>query len=171
MADRVVDNSDESVPEIPEVLENVLLYALEEAKEKMAQGSDVVPFTALVVKDNLFLENHPAESPEKCFNLARHTVEHARGASAYALCYDGYVDVDEGQRDALIAEGGIPGADEGYAVGYLYRVDNNGTLTFDEEPAYIGAAPNFMIALAAPGTYTEEEMDERYLQEAPEEEE
>ena len=59
MADRVVESSDVEVPEIPEILEKVLLFSLEEAKEKMKQGADVVPFTALVVKENLFLENHP----------------------------------------------------------------------------------------------------------------
>ena len=74
MADREVESSDVEVPEIPEILEKVLLFSLDEAKEKMTQGSDVVPFTALVVKENLFIENHPADSAEECFNLARHTV-------------------------------------------------------------------------------------------------
>ena len=106
MADREVESSDVEVPEIPEILEKVLLFSLDEAKEKMTQGSDVVPFTALVVKENLFIENHPADSAEECFNLARHTVEHARGAAAYALCYDGYIEIDDGVKDALIAEGG-----------------------------------------------------------------
>ena len=59
MVDRVVESSDVEVPEIPETLEKVLLFVLEEAKEKLTQGSDVVPFTALVVKENLFIENHP----------------------------------------------------------------------------------------------------------------
>ena len=116
MPDRVVESSDVEVPEIPEILEKVLLFSLEEAKEKMTQGADVVPFTALVVKENLFLENHPGESADECFAFARHTVENARGAEAYALCYDGYVEVDDETKDALIAEGGIPGEDEGMAV-------------------------------------------------------
>ena len=51
MADREVESSDVEVPEIPEILEKVLLFSLDEAKEKMTQGSDVVPFTALVVKE------------------------------------------------------------------------------------------------------------------------
>ena len=38
MADRTVENSSEEVPEIPEMLENVLLFALDEAKEKMEEG-------------------------------------------------------------------------------------------------------------------------------------
>lgn len=165
MADRVVESSDNQVPEIPEVLEKVLLFSLDEAKEKLKQSHEVVPFTSLVVKDNLFIENHPGESVEACFNAARHTVQHAQGAQAYSLCYDGYVEVDDGTKDALIAEGGVPGADKGYAVGYLYEQDENGEVSFEEEPAYIGPAPNFMIALKAPGEYSEDEIDEKYTAE------
>ena len=90
MADRVVENQDNEVPEIPEILEKVLLFSLDEAKQKLTQSNEVVPFTALAVKENLFIENHPGESVEACFNAARHTVQHAQGAQAYALCYDGY---------------------------------------------------------------------------------
>ena len=38
MADREVESSDVEVPEIPEILEKVLLFSLDEAKEKMTQG-------------------------------------------------------------------------------------------------------------------------------------
>lgn len=171
MADRVVESSDIEVPEIPEILEKVLLFSLEEAKEKMDAGEDVIPFTALVVKENLFIENHPGDSAEECFNLARHTVEHARGAEAYALCYDGYIEVDDGTKDALIAEGGVPGEDAGYAVGYLYEVDEEGKATFEAEPAYIGESPNFMIALQTADFYSDEEIDEKYLEDEEDAEE
>lgn len=164
MADREVENSDVEVPEIPEILEKVLLFSLDEAKEKMSQGAEVVPFTALVVKENLFIENHPSDTAEECFNLARHTVEHARGAAAYALCYDGYIETDDGVKDAIIAEGGVPGEDEGYAVSYLYETDDEGNLTFEEEPAYVGEAPNFMIALSEADSYGEDDIDEKYLE-------
>ena len=171
MADRVVESSDVQVPEIPEILEKVLLFSLEEAKEKMLEGSEVVPFTALVVKDNLFIENHPGESAEECFNFARHTVQNARGADAYALCYDGYVEIDDGTKDALIAEGGVPGEDEGYAVGFLYEADDEGKLVFEEEAAYIGEAPNFMVALKDADAYDEDEIDDKYLDDGEDEEE
>lgn len=171
MADRTVETTAEEVPEIPEILEKVLLFALDEAKEKMEQGSDVVPFTALVVKENLFIESHPGDSAEECFGYARHTVEGARGAEAYALCYDGYVEIDDGTKDALIAEGGVPGEDEGYAVGYLYSVNDEGEATFEEEPAYIGEAPNYMADLKGASEYDEEDIDGKYLDEDEFEEE
>ena len=127
----------------------------------------MVPFTALVVKENLFIESHPGDSAEECFGYARHTVEGARGAEAYALCYDGYVEIDDGTKDALIAEGGVPGEDEGYDVGYLYSVNDEGEATFEEEPAYIGEAPNYMAA----SEYDEEDIDGKYLDEDEFEEE
>lgn len=164
MADRVVEGSVDEVPEIPEILEKVLLFSLGEAKEKLSQGADVIPFTSLVVKENLFIETHPGDTAEECFNLARHTVEHARGADAYALCYDGYVDTDDGTKDAIIAEGGIPGADDGYAVGYLYREGANG-IEFEAEAAFIGSAPNYMSNLKDAAEYGDDDIDERYLAE------
>ncbi len=165
MADRVVESSESEVPEIPEILEKVLLFSLDEAKEKMVQGAEVVPFTALVVKENLFIENHPGESAEECFAYARHTVENARGADAYALCYDGYIEVDDETKDALIAEGGIPGEDDGMAVGYLYSINDKGEPEFEAEPAYVGEAPNFMNNLKDAMEYADDEIDQKYLEE------
>lgn len=163
MSDRIVESSDVEVPEIPETLEKVLLFSLDEAKEKMLQGAEVIPFTALAVKENLFIESHPGDTAEECFNFARHTVQNARGAEAYALCYDGYVEVDDGTKDALIAEGGIPGEDKGFAVGYLYEAGDDGSIVFEAEPAFIGDAPNFMIALEDAAHYGDDEIEERYL--------
>ena len=139
--------------------------ALDEAKEKIEGGEDVIPFTTLVVKDNLFIESHPGDSAEECFEAAEKNVRGARGADCYAFCYDGYIETDDGVKDALIAEGGVPGADEGYAIAYLYEVDDEGAYTFESEAAYIGEAPNFMAALKEPVAYTDDEIDERYRDE------
>ena len=124
MADRNIENASTEVPEIPDELERVLVFALDEAKEKIEGGEDVIPFTTLVVKDNLFIESHPGDSAEECFEAAEKNVRGARGADCYAFCYDGYIETDDGVKDALIAEGGVPGADEGYAIAYLYEVDD-----------------------------------------------
>lgn len=164
MADREVENSYQEAPELPEVLEKVLLFALDEAKDKMSQGADVIPFTALVVKDNLFIETHPGENADECFKFAQHTVEGARGAEAYALCYDGYIETDDGVKDALIAEGGVPGDETGHAVGYLYTVEGD-EVVFEEEPAYVGEAPNFMDQLKDASEYADDEIEEKYLEE------
>ncbi|MCL1798665.1 MAG: hypothetical protein FWG23_02840 [Eggerthellaceae bacterium] len=163
MADRTIENSATDIPAIPEILERVLLFALEEAKEKMTQGGDIVPFTALVVKENLFLETHPGDTADECFADARRTVEGARGANAYAFCYDGYVETDAGTADVVIAEGGIPGESEGMAIGYLYTMKGD-LPVFEDAPAYIGEAPNFMADLKEADDYEEEEVEARYLE-------
>ena len=64
---------------------------------------------------------------------------------------------------AAFAEGGIPGEDEGMAVGFLYTMSEDGEPTFEEEPAYIGEAPNFMSGLKEADQYDEDEIDEKYL--------
>lgn len=164
MADREVNNPGNAVPQMPEILERVLLYALDEGKNKMMSGEELVPFTALVVRDSVFIEVHPGATAEECFNLAQHTVEGARGAAAYAFCYDGYVETNEGMKDALIAEGGVPGARNGYAIGILYTVDANGTAIFNGNPSFIGEAPNFMDALRDASDYQDTEIDMKYIE-------
>lgn len=170
--DRVVESTIAEIPDIDDRLFNVMVAALNEAKQKMEAGEEVVPFTALAVKDNLFLETHPGEDADQCFAYARHTVQNASGADAYALCYDGYVDTDEGTKDALIAEGGLPGHDEGYAVGYLYHEPDSedGVPEVIAEPVYIGPAPNFMI-FTREHVYDEEDEAESAEEEAGDEEE
>lgn len=143
MADRNVEAKFEEAPEIPEVLERVLVYCLDEARASLEAGNDVIPFTALAVTDKLFMERHAADTVEQCYAKAQHEVEHARGATAYGFCYDGYIELDDETVDALIAEGGLPGDGAGYAIGRVYRVGDDGSLAF-EEPTYIGPAPNFM---------------------------
>ncbi len=164
MADRMVENPGTAVPQMPEILERVLLYGLDEGKQKMMAGEEIVPFTALVVRDSVFIEAHPGNSADECFKLAQHTVEGAAGAMAYALCYDGYVETNEGVKDAIIAEGGVPGAPNGFAIGILYSNDPSGRPVFSENPSYIGEAPNYMDRLRDANTYAEGEIDSKYLE-------
>lgn len=164
MADRTVENPGTEVPQMPEILERVLLYAINEGKQRMLEGEEVTPFTALVVHESVFIETHPGNEAQECFNLAQHTVQGARGASAYAFCYDGYVETSEGVKDALIAEGGVPGAADGYAIGLLYALDADGKPQFSESPSYIGMAPNFMESLRDATEYAVTDIDDKYLE-------
>lgn len=147
MADRTIDQIPADVPAFEGILEAVLLQALDEAREKMEAGEEVVPFTALAVGDTLFIETHPGDDADECFAAAQHTVQHVRGAAAYAFCYDGYVETNDGELDALIAEGGVPGSPTGHAIGLLYTAQGEGedfSVNIDDRPLYIGQAPNFM---------------------------
>lgn len=140
MADRIVD-AENNMPtkDIDDVLKAVIKAVLDEAADKMEAGEPVIPFTGLAVKENLFIETHPGNSAEECFLAARQEVQGARGATAYAFCYDGYIDTEAGMKDALIAEGGLPGEEDGYAFGYLYDEDG-----INRDIIYVGPAPNFM---------------------------
>lgn len=164
MADRSVRHIPEGAPEIDPMLEAVLLQALDVAREKLDAKEQLVPFTALAVGETLFIETHPADDSDACFRMARHTVQNARGALAYAFCYDGYVETDDGQLDAIIAEGGMPGDPAGHAVGFLYTVEGEGEeLEFrtEDQPSYIGEAPNFMeFTLAVEEADAGEDLDE-----------
>ncbi len=140
MAERIID-PEENAPEedIDDVLKTIIRAVLDEAAAKMENGEDIIPFTGLAVKENLFIETHPGNDVEECFLAARREVEGARGATAYAFCYDGYIETENGMRDAIIAEGGLPGEECAYAFGYFY--DDSG---IDRDIVYIGPAPNFM---------------------------
>lgn len=160
MTHRIIDQVPTEAPEMEQILEAVLLQALEIAKEKLDARELPVPFTALAVGETLFIETHPAEDPNDCFKMAQHTVQHASGALAYAFCYDGYVETDDGELDAIIAEGGVPGGESGHAIGYLYIVEGEGEdlkYKVDENPLYIGQAPNFMEFT---GIFEEDEAEE-----------
>lgn len=162
MADRVVESSDKEVPEIPDLLERVLVYVLSEARGKLEAGEEVAPFTALAIKDKLFIETHPADQVEDCFKLAEHTVKNARGAEAYGFCYDGFIELDDQTVDALIAEGGVPGDSDGFAVAFVYTASEDGSIAFEDTPTYVGPSPNFMGGLMSPDDYGESELDSKY---------
>ncbi len=148
MADRTVESALNEVPDIDDSLDSLLLMALARGRERMASGDELPPFTLLGVKGHTICEEHPGEEPQECYDSARRTVQNARGAQGYVLCYDGYVDTDIGQKDAIIAEGGQPGEETGFALALLYtRPSEDAAPVFEAEPAYVGPAPNFMMAL------------------------
>ena len=128
--ERKIDPNVTEVPEMPAVLSNLLAYVVEEGQKRFDEQGDFMPFTTIAVGDTLFFEDVDGETPDQMYAFAKHTVEHVRGADAYALCYDGYLDTDKGK-----------------AVGLLYDAKEDGTREYHKPIAYIGKAPNFMIFL------------------------
>lgn len=155
--------------EIPLVLENVLRYCLKDASERMEKGEEIVPFSALAVKETLFMEEHPGEDARESFDSAKRTVENARGAAAYGFCYDGFIEVGAKaeMKDCLIAEGGCPGEPYGHAIGLPYEIHEDGTVEFVDEPIYVGNSRNYMLSLTE---FDEEGEDESADEVASEEE-
>ncbi len=144
MSENTVENDGNEVPEIDEELESLLIQVIDEAQAKMSEGDQVPPFTSVIVGDKLFQESHGGTTDE-CFASARDAVMNMAGARAYAFCYDGYIDTDEGEKDAIIAEGGVAGDAQAVAVGLMYELDDEGNIThFDEEVVYIAETDNFL---------------------------
>lgn len=133
---------------IPDVLESVLRYCLKDASERMEKGEEITPFSALAVKETLFMEEHPGDTVAECFDSARKTVSGAKGAQAYGFCYDGYIELDQGKKhDCLIAEGGVPGDEYGHAIGLPYTYDSDDKPVFQDEPIYVSKALNYMMGI------------------------
>lgn len=144
MSDNAVENESNEIPEIDEELESLLIQVIDDAQQKMSQGDQLPPFTAAIVGDRLFTETHEGTT-EECFASARDAVANAAGARAYAFCYDGYIDTDEGEKDAIIAEGAVAGAPQAFVVGLIYEADENGNAAnFGEEVVYIAETDNFL---------------------------
>ena len=143
MPDRVVDPNNNEYNGAPSVILALAKATLDEAADKLADGKRIVPFTALAVKENLFIEEHDYPTSEETYDAARAEVQGARGATGYALCYPGEVNTNKGPVDCLISECGLPGEDTAMAFGYLY--DDEGI--YRDEPTYLGPAPNYMSRL------------------------
>lgn len=143
MSDRVVDPNDNEYNGADPVIMALAKATLDEAADKLVEGEAVVPFTALAVKENLFIETHEYDNAADAYAAARAEVQGARGATGYAFCYDGELDTNKGKVNCLIAECGLPGEGFGIAFGYLY--DDQGI--YRDEITYIGKCPNFMERL------------------------
>ena len=146
MADRNVESDTIGVPKLDETLEILLLQVIEEAQQRMEDGEDVVPFTALLVGDSVFEETHNGTTDE-CFASAQKTVEGAEGARAYAFCYDGYIENRRcwRQRRHHCRGEASRAKKDGVAVGLLYDASRE-EIAFEEEVCYIAEAPNFLAS-------------------------
>ena len=151
MAEEIYETDEQGTLEMDEVLEKVISYCAEEAKEKLAQTGSFEPFTIVVEGDNMHIENHPGDDPEEIRANAKVAVATASGfADYYCFCYDGFVDTDAGELDAIIVEAAAREDDEAMAIVNLYRVDDSadGSITFEDELAYVGETETWFDAAA-----------------------
>ena len=129
-------------------LDRIILFAFNEAMEKLEQGGELEPFTIILHGENLHVETHPGEDVEECFESAALAVQQlAHVLDAYVFAYDGYVATDEGKRDAIIAERGMPGEElaEVFAVLYTLDEEGDGALDFEEGIYDLGLAASLLV--------------------------
>ena len=126
---------------ISDLLEQILQFALEEAKERLAEDGELAPFTATVVRDVVYFDSILGEDADELYAAAEEFIAGLDGFTGYALCYDGYMEEEE--NSAIIVEGGLPGEPVAVAVGSPYTVDDAGNYTFVDEVLFLGDAPNY----------------------------
>jgi hypothetical protein len=135
-----------------EIVARAVLYAFDQGTELLEQAGEFEPFTIIVSGEELFVEEHPGETEEESYESARRTVyQMERLSDAYAFCYDGYVDLDDGVSDAIIVEYARKGDEVAAAVVKLYhRHDEH--FHFDEELYQVGDADSLYSPAPAEGT-------------------
>lgn len=134
--------------EIPDNLEQILLFAIQEAKARFEEDAECSPFVASLVQDIVYFDSITGETPDEIYQKANDLITTLDGITGYAFCYDGWMDNE--QTDAIIAEGGLPGNEEGVAIGCPYSKTNQGALEFLDEVLYLGTCPNYAQTLHAP---------------------
>jgi hypothetical protein len=134
---------DEDIP-----ADKIVIYALDEACSRLEDSGDLVPFTVVLHGEELYVEDHPGNTVSQCFDSAHIAVHTMRNlADAYCFAYDGYVDMDEGRRDAVIVERGMRGGEPGTAFAVIYTEGDEG-FTFDEDVCVLGDTPSLLDANA-----------------------
>jgi hypothetical protein len=132
-----------------QILERVVLYALDQGTEKLEQSGALEPFTILIEGEELFIEEHPGETEEESFDSARRTIyQMERLCNAYAFCYDGYVELDEGTSDALIVEYANKTDEKAQVIVMLYHLHGD-HYHFDDSLYQVGEAETLFGTLAS----------------------
>lgn len=150
---------EEETLELDEVLEQVVAYAVDEAKESLIQTGEFTPFTIVVEGDNLHIESFPGDDPESIRANARDQVKTASSfATHYAFCYDGFIETDGPTLDAIVVECAQRDQENAFAIVCIYQEDDSGegTLTFEDELAYLGDAEMFLDPAAVKHAEDEE---------------
>jgi hypothetical protein len=131
--------------DIDEDLQKILYYAFDEATKKIENGEDMVPFTLTLAGDDVFMDEHPGDETEQCFDSAKKSVNLvAHLANAYVFCYDGFINTEDGEEyDMLICELGIKNEPKGNGYGLVYRInEDDDSVVFDEAMLDLGEVDN-----------------------------
>ncbi len=138
----VETDEDRQVVELNEDLEKVILYAFNEAEEKLSADDGLVPFTIVMSGDNLTIEEHGGENPDEWRASARRAlVGDPASVDGYVFVYDGYVeleDAENGSQDAIILEFAEPDDETATVLCRLYSETGEGVFEVEEEIAVVG---------------------------------
>ena len=129
-----------------EALARVIMYAFDQGREKLIEVGAFDPFTICLKGEELYIEEHPGDDAEESYASARRTVfQMALLSEAYVLCYDGYVELDEGPSDALIVECAHAEDEQAQIIVCLYHTHDD-EYHFDEDLYQVGETYNFLLS-------------------------
>lgn len=114
---------------VEEALDQAVIYAFNEATQILEQGGPeaLTPFSVMVEGDELYVENHPGEDARECFESAQRSIYAMQlKIDSYAFCYDGYVELDDETKDAIIVEAAKVGDESAHAYARLYTLVDDG---------------------------------------------
>lgn len=126
--------------ELTDSLWTALNHAFEDAQACLTRGGGMMPFTVICTSDGFEVADHPGEDVEETYNSVK-TLLARELPEAYVFSYDGYLDLDEGRRDAVICEVARRGDAAASMLALPYTRDPEGTLRFAETFSSVGSGP------------------------------
>lgn len=140
MSDDIYQTDEQETLEMDEVQEQVIMYCIEEAKEKLIATGTFEPFTVVVAGEDMTIETHPGDDPEAIQKAAKSAVSSASSfATHYCFCFDGFLDTDQGEIDAIIVQTAQRDMEKAYVIAGLYRIDESGdgSIEFEDGLTYV----------------------------------
>lgn len=123
--------------QVSENVRKAMDYAFDEAQQRLISiNQSFDPFTVTVVDAGLEINDHPAETPLAVRESVKMLLAQDM-PEGYALCYDGWVDTDDGHLDAVIVEVCDRGAADAFTLALIYSVID-GEYTFETDYGYAG---------------------------------
>lgn len=159
--------------QVSENVQKAVDYAFDEARQRMSTSEEpLVPFSVMVIDEGLEVNEHPGASEQEVHDSARYLFAQEM-PEGYVLCYDGYVETDDGTKDAVIAEVADRGAVTADALAMLYVHDGD-TYVFEPDYGYAGLTPQLYPAGTKPivsglAALDEDVPDDRDFTDLPEE--
>ena len=110
-------------------------HAFDDARHCLADDGGMMPFSIICTSDGFVVSDHPGDDVDEVYESAR-TLVAQEMPEAYVLAYDGFVDLDDGRHDAILAEVGRRGEKTAYLLAQPYTEDEE---AYEFAPTYASA--------------------------------
>ncbi len=142
------ENLDQVSLELTDNVMQAVDMAFSDAQDYLTSGVGIAPFSVIVIDEGLEVNDHSADTADDVYEsvkvlLAQEVPE------GYALCYDGYVETDDGRQDAIVVEAANRGDASAVALAMLYIADEDG-YTFEPGYGFAGTRPQLFPAGTKP---------------------